>query len=344
MAIINNKKFAWQGKHGPLLIAEIGGNHEGNFNYAKKLTKLAIKSDVDVIKFQIYTGDTLVNELQSPSRNKHFKKFQLRKEHHIYLAKMCKDNGVKYLSSVWDLSALKWIDKYLDFYKIGSGDLTCYPLIEKLAKKGKPIILSTGLSSLKEVNQTIKFIKSKNSKYKLKKNLSILQCTSTYPTLDEEANLNVIKTLSKIKNITPGYSDHTIGSLALKTAYSLGAQVLEFHFTDTRKNKTFRDHKVSLTSEETLKMIKDIKKIKKLLGSDLKKPTIEEIRSGHLKSFRRALYLDKDYLKGQKIKEKDIVALRPNNGYDARNYKKLAGKKTKKNIIKLEKIILNTNV
>ena len=87
------------------------------------------------------------------------------------------------------------IDKYLDFYKIGSGDLTCYPLIEKLAKKGKPIILSTGLSSLKEVNQTIKFIKSKNSKYKLKKNLSILQCTSTYPTLDEEANLNVIKNL-----------------------------------------------------------------------------------------------------------------------------------------------------
>ena len=344
MAIIKKQKNSWQGKHGPLLIAEIGGNHEGNFNYAKKLTKLAIKSNVDVIKFQIYTGDTLVNELQSPLRNKHFKKFQLSKKQHIYLAKMCKKNGVKYLSSVWDMSALKWIDKYLDYYKIGSGDLTCYPLIEKFAKKGKPIILSTGLSNLKEVNQSIKFIKSKNPKYKLKKNLSVLQCTSTYPTLDEEANLNVVKTLSKIKNITPGYSDHTIGSLALKTAYSLGAQVLEFHFTDTRKNKNFRDHKVSLTSEETLEMIKDIKKIKKLLGSDSKKPTKKEIKSGHLKSFRRALYLNKDYFKGQIIKEKDIVTLRPNNGYDARNYKKLIGKKIKKNINKLEKILINRNV
>ena len=89
------KKSNWKGKNGPLLIAEIGGNHEGNFSYAKKLTKLAIKSDVDVIKFQIYTGDTLVNKLSSPSRNKHFKKFQLTQDQHIYLAKMCNDNGVK---------------------------------------------------------------------------------------------------------------------------------------------------------------------------------------------------------------------------------------------------------
>ena len=89
MAIINNKKFAWQGKHGPLLIAEIGGNHEGNFNYAKKLTKLAIKSDVDVIKFQIYTGDTLVNELQSPSRNKHFKKISIEQKNIIFILQKC---------------------------------------------------------------------------------------------------------------------------------------------------------------------------------------------------------------------------------------------------------------
>ena len=294
MATIKNKNSIWQGRHGPLLIAEIGGNHEGNFSYAKKLTKLAIKSEVDVVKFQIYTGDTLVNKLQSPSRNEHFKKFQLSEEQHIYLAKMCKNSGVKYLSSIWDVKALNWIDKYLDFYKIGSGDLTCFPIIEKFAKRGKPIILSTGLSNINEVYQAIKFLIKKNPKYKLKKNLSILQCTSMYPTKDEEANLNVIKTLSKFKNITPGYSDHTSGSLALKTAYSLGAQVLEFHFTDTRKNKTFRDHKVSLTSKETLELIKDIKKIKKLLGSEVKQPTKEEIKSDHIKSFRRALYLNKD--------------------------------------------------
>ena len=94
---------------------------------------------------------------------------------------------------------------------------------------------------MEELNKTIKFLIKQNSKYKLNRNLYVLQCTSTYPTLDQEANLNVINSISKIKNVTPGYSDHTIGNLALKIAYSMGAQVLEFHFTDTRKNKTFRD-------------------------------------------------------------------------------------------------------
>ena len=334
-------KKTWQGKNGPLLIAEIGGNHEGDFSYAKKLTKLAIRSKVDVIKFQIYTGDSLVNKIHSPARNKHFKKFQLSKSQHIYLAKMCRKNGVKYLSSVWDLKSLNWIDKYLDFYKIGSGDLTCYPIIKEFAKRGKPIILSSGLSTIEEVNKTIKFLIKQNSKYKLKKNLSVLQCTSTYPTIDEETNLNVINTILKNKNITPGYSDHTLGSLALKIAYSMGAQVLEFHFTDTRKNKSFRDHKVSLTGQETVELINDINRIRKLKGSDIKKPTLNEIKSQHIKSFRRAVFLNKDCNKGYKVKERDLIALRPNVGLDARSYEKIVGKKLKKNIKKLQKIILS---
>ena len=136
------KKSNWFGKNGPLLIAEIGGNHEGDFAYAKKLTNLAIKSDVDIIKFQIYSGETLVNRLLSPDRFKHFRKFQLSKKQYIYLAEMCLANGIKYLSSVWDIEALKWLDKYLEIYKIGSGDLTAYSIIKEFAKRGKPIILS----------------------------------------------------------------------------------------------------------------------------------------------------------------------------------------------------------
>ena len=265
------KTKTWKGKNGPLLIAEIGGNHEGDFSYAKRLTKLAIKSGVDVIKYQIYSGDTLVNKIQSPQRHQHFKKFQLTKNQHIHLAKMCKDSGVKYLASIWDINVLKWIDKYLNFYKIGSGDLTCYQLIKKFAKRGKPIILSSGLSTMREVDQTINFIIKNNRKYHKSENLSVMQCTSSYPTDDLEANLRVITNLSKRKDITAGYSDHTLGSLALKTAYSLGAQVLEFHFTDTRKNKSFRDHKVSLNLLETKELIEDLKRIKDMLGSGEKK-------------------------------------------------------------------------
>ena len=338
------KTKTWKGKNGPLLIAEIGGNHEGDFSYAKRLTKLAIKSGVDVIKYQIYSGDTLVNKIQSPQRHQHFKKFQLTKNQHIHLAKMCKDSGVKYLASIWDINVLKWIDKYLNFYKIGSGDLTCYQLIKKFAKRGKPIILSSGLSTMREVDQTINFIIKNNKKYQKSENLSVMQCTSSYPTDDFEANLRVITNLSKRKGITAGYSDHTLGSLALKTAYSLGAQVLEFHFTDTRKNKSFRDHKVSLNLLETKAVIKDLRRIKDMLGSGEKKPTKNEIKSKHIYSFRRGVFLNKNISKGQVIEEKDLISLRPNVGVDARLYSKVIGKKAKRNILKLEKLFFNKNV
>lgn len=338
------KKSNWFGKNGPLLIAEIGGNHEGDFAYAKKLTNLAIKSDVDIIKFQIYSGETLVNRLLSPDRFKHFRKFQLSKKQYIYLAEMCLANGIKYLSSVWDIEALKWLDKYLEIYKIGSGDLTAYSIIKEFAKRGKPIILSTGLSNSLEIQDTINFLISKNKIYESKEFLSVLQCTSSYPTIDQDANLKIITQLVNNKNITAGYSDHTVGNLALKSAYTLGAQVLEFHFTDSRKNKTFRDHKVSLDLNETEELINDLKRIKNLLGTNIKKPTLNEIKSKNLISFRRGIYLNKDLKKDEIIKESDLICLRPNIGLDARDYTKIIGRKVKKNIKKLEKLVINKNV
>ena len=171
-----------------------------------------------------------------------------------------------------------------------------------------------------------------------------MQCTSSYPTADIEANLKVITSLAKNKNITVGYSDHTIGSLALKSAYTLGAQVLEFHFTDTRKNKIFRDHWVSLTHDETLELGKDLKRISCFLGTETKKPTVSEIKSNNIHTMRRAVYLSKDLNKGETIKENDLVYLRPNAGMDTKNFKKIIGKRARKNIKKLEKIIINKNV
>ena len=331
-------KNNWIGKNGPLLIAEIGGNHEGNFSYAKKLVMLAIKSGVDIVKLQLYTGSTLVSKVESKVRFKHFKKFELSKKEHVYLASICRAHKVKYLASVWDLGMLKWIDKYLDYYKIGSGDLTAYPIIKEFALRGKPIILSTGLSNITEIKKTIKFIQSQNSKYKDKNNLAILQCTSTYPTNDEEINLNCLKTLKDQTKMTIGYSDHSFGDLALKAAYVKGAEVMEFHFTDTRKNKKFRDHKISLTSNETISLIQDISRLKKLMGSNLKYPTKNEKKSGHITSFRRGVYSNKILNYGDTIKMKDLVFLRPNHGVDARNYKKIIGKRVTKKTKAFEKL------
>jgi N,N'-diacetyllegionaminate synthase len=317
----------WKGKHGTLLIAEIGGNHEGDFEYAKRLTKLAIESDVDFIKFQLYTGDTLVSRLESPIRNEHFKKFELDKTKYIELAKMCQAAGVGFMASVWDMNYMEWIDEYMPIYKIGSGDLTAFPVLKAITKKQKPIILSTGLSSLEEVREAVEYIQSLDTLYKDPNYLSILQCTSMYPIPYSDANLRVMDTYKKEFSLPVGYSDHTEGSKALEIAVAMGAQILEFHFTDSREGKDFRDHKVSLTKEEVHQLIADIKNIEALKGSSEKIPL--PVEGDHPTSFRRAVYPIVDIAAGTVITEALLTTLRPNHGIDARQFDLLLGKITK---------------
>jgi len=326
----------FEGKYGPLLIAEIGGNHEGNFEYAKLLTKLAIESDVDCIKFQIYTGDTIVNKFVDPDRNLHFKKFELKIEQYVELAKMVEQNGKIFLASIWNYEIIEKLNTYLKFIKIGSGDLTAYPFLNKIAHIGKPIILSTGLSTEEEVLNAVKYIQSINSSYTDPNKLALLQCTSMYPIKESEANLSVMKRMAESTKLTIGYSDHTEGIKALCIAQLLGAKILEFHFTDSRENKTLRDHKVSLTKEEVELLVNEIKSNRNLLGSSTKIPLRTEIESGHRISFRRAVYLCNNIIAGHKITETDLCVLRPNKGLDARDYYKLIGKVAKKNINMLE--------
>ena len=330
-------KSIWRGKHGPLLIAEIGGNHEGDFEYAKKLTKLAIAADVDFIKFQLYTGDSLVNPLESASRNEHFKKFELSKENHLELAQLCKKNLVGYAASVWHEDFFSWIDDYLDFYKIGSGDLTAYPILKKIAGIGKPILLSTGLATESEVIESVKFIQKINPYYIKTGSLALLQCTSMYPITHSDAHLNVMDRLREITRLSHvGYSDHTIGIDALKYAYAMNADVLEFHFTDDRNNRSFRDHTVSLTKADVENLIAEIKIINALKGNQIKTQLKIELENNHVTSFRRALYLKHDLPKGSTIKESDLISLRPNHGICSTQFQKLIGKITNQDIKKHE--------
>lgn len=329
-------KNNWKGKHGPLLIAEIGGNHEGNFEYALKLTKLAIDSNVDFVKFQLYTGDTLVSKVESPQRNKHFKKFELSMEQYIQLAELCEANGVKFMASVWNPDYVSWIDKYNPIYKIGSGDLTAYPVLKEFAKLGKPIILSTGLSTIDDIAGAVEVIQKENEIYKNPNFLSILQCTSMYPIPYEDANLSVIQTLKDIFHLPIGYSDHTEGKKALITSVAMGAEILEFHFTDSRENKDFRDHKVSLTKDEILDMIDEIKDIERLKGNSIKKPLLVE--GDHVITFRRAVYPIKDLKKGTVINKKDLTVLRPNHGIDAREFDLVVGKKLLEDVKEHQKL------
>lgn len=323
-------KNSWKGKYGPLLIAEIGGNHEGNFDYALKLTDLAIESGADYIKYQMYSGDSLVSRLEGAQRNTHFKKFELSQEQFIILAKRCQSADVGFMASVWNPDYLSWIDEYMSIYKIGSGDLTAYPVIREIAKTGKPMILSTGLATLQEVLETVAFIQSLDERYHEPENLAILQCTSMYPIEFKDANLSVITLLRQATQLPVGYSDHTEGSRALEIAVAMGAEILEFHFTDERKGKTFRDHKVSLTKDEVLALGKKIEEIRSLQGHYLKRPL--EVEAEHRISFRRAVYPARDLPAGTIIKVEDLISLRPNHGIDARDFDRLIGKKLRENV------------
>ena len=326
----------WRGKYGPLLIAEIGGNHEGDFDYALRLTELAIESNVDYIKYQIYTGDTLVNPVENPTRHKHFKKFELSEEKYRQLAHMCQDAGIGFMASVWHPEFTTWVDDFSSIYKIGSGDFTAYPVLASFVQMGKPLLLSTGLSNLEEVIRTVQYVQGLDEKYKDPEMLAVLQCTSMYPIPFSAANLSTMQVMKEQLNLPIGYSDHTEGSYALEIAVAMGAEILEFHFTDSREGKTFRDHKVSLTRDEVWDLQKKIQQIKDLQG-DGKKVCLPE-EEVHLISFRRGLYLNKDMQTGSEVTKDDIVSLRPNHGIDARDYDRLIGKTLTTDIKQFEKL------
>jgi len=310
----------WNHHDWPLLIAEVGGNHEGDYEKACKLCDLAVGSGVDYVKFQIYTADGLVNRCLSPERHEHFQGFELTPEQHVALAERCRSANVGYCASIWELEALEWIDDYLDFYKVGSGDLTAWPLLQEFARRGKPILLSTGLASLQEVLETINFLQAVSPIYKSADSLALLQCTAMYPIEDCEVNLKSMDTLREATGCLVGYSDHTRGSLALLAAAARGARILEFHFTDQREGKIFRDHAVSLKAEEVQLLRQQLQRIVEMLGDGCKRPMQSEIESGHIESFRRALYSPVPLKIGELIRAETLIALRPNVGIDARRF------------------------
>ena len=329
---------SWDNDLGVYLIAEIGGNHEGNYNKAKELVELAFKSGVDAIKFQIYTADALVNKIEDPERHEHFKKFELTPEEHITLAEMCQSNKVTYLASVWDINVLEWIDPYMEFYKIGSGDLTAYPILERIATIGKPIIISTGLATIEEVRESVEYVRSIDKRYRQSDYLALLQCTSSYPLPESDVNLRVMETLKEEFNVTVGYSDHTTDSYAVEVAVSMGAAILELHFTDDNKRSSFRDHQVSFTAMEIGDLIDKIIRIKKLQGSSEKNPTESEIESGNVHSFRRDIYAAKDLQAGDILTESALKFLRPDRNSDITYWRNFIGRTLKKPVAKYQKI------
>ena len=313
----------------PLLIAEIGGNHEGDFGKAKDLVNMAIESEVDFIKLQTYFADTLVEKTIAPDRWTHFKKFELSIEQHIELAELITNQGKNYLSSIWDINSYTQLEKYLTHIKIGSGDSVSYSFLKQAALIGKPIILSTGLCTLNEVSLSVKTLREINPIYKKPEFIYILQCTSMYPIPMIEANLNVMNEYRKF-NCRVGYSDHTLGKFALEVASLLGAEILEFHFTDDKEKKSFRDHQVSLVSEDVKELNIFFDNVIEVCGSSKKEPTKSEKDNNHIQTFRRGTYLQQNISSGSVISKDDLIEKRPLN--EGLSYLELIGKKVNKDL------------
>ena len=315
-----------------IIIAEIGVNHNGSLNKAKKLIDVAKSCKADYIKFQSFDPDNLIiRDLKKSNYQKKrtfknetlfdmLKKLTFNFSETKQLFSYAKKIGIKCLSTPFDNNSIDLLEKLnVDLYKVSSGDINNFPLLEHIARKKKPIIISTGRSFLKEVKETIKFLNSKGCK-----KISILHCTSSYPARYSDLNLRCIDTLKKTFNYPIGYSDHSLGTIASIMAVSLGASIIEKHLTLNRNDKG-PDHLSSLEPKEFKILCENIRIAEKILGSSIKKPTKKEM-IGRITN-RRGLYAATDLKKNQVIEKKDISIKRPEAYHTPKQYYELVGKK-----------------
>ena len=247
------------------IIAEIGNNHEGNFNIAKKLIKAAADSGVDAVKFQTFITKDFVSS-DHPSFER-LKKFEFTHQQFLELKRFANKKNLNFISTPLDFKSANFLKRNCKIIKIASGDNNFYDLINIFLNYNKQLVISTGMMNNNNINDLIKFIKKKSGNKFLKKNLCLLHCISSYPAKDNSLNLMSIKYLSdKYKEINIGYSDHSVGDDACITAAALGAKIIEKHFTLSNNFSNFRDHKLSLNPADMKIMVKKIRKVEVQLG------------------------------------------------------------------------------
>ncbi len=315
------------GKDKVFVIAEIGNNHNGSLSQAIKMIDAAIDAGADCVKFQMRNMKSVYRKKSLSKSGEDLgteyildllKRFELSEDEHRKIAKYCQDKNILYMCTPWDFKSIEILESFeVPAYKVASADLTNIPLITKLVETGKPLILSTGMSSKDEVQITVDFLNKKNSDFVL------LHCNSTYPAPVYDINLNW---MSKLKEIHPyvGYSGHERGTSISLAAVGLGAKVVERHFTFDR-NAEGPDHAASLEPKEFLSMIKGIREIEQALG-DGKKRVVSQGEMINRENLAKSLVAAMNIEKGTTISSKHINVLSPGQGLSPQNYEKLLGK------------------
>lgn len=319
-----------------LLIAEAGVNHNGNFELAKQLVDKAVEAGADIVKFQTCKAENVISryadkaEYQkettgvSDSQLDMVRKLMLTYEEYGQLKEYCDQKGITFLSTAFDLPSVDYLHSIgMKMWKIPSGEITNLPLLIKIAKLHEPIIMSTGMSELSEVEDAVKVLKENGAS-----DITLLHCTTEYPAPYEDVNLKAMETMRNTFDLPVGYSDHTKGIEVPVAAVALGACVIEKHFTLDR-NMEGPDHKASLEPQELKQMVDSIRNVEKSIGDGIKKVSHSEEKNKDIA--RKSIIASKAIKAGEVFTEDNVTTKRPGNGINPMRWFDLLGKVAKHN-------------
>ena len=302
-----------------LIIAEAGVNHNGRLDLALKMVDEAKRAGADIVKFQTAIPERVISryadkaEYQKETTGNEESQLEMCRRIHLKLSdydiikEYCEEVGIEFLSTPFDLESIDYLEKLgMKLWKIPSGEITNLPYLIKIAKTGKPVIMSTGMAELKEVEEAVNVLKEGGAG-----EITLLHCTTEYPAPFDSVNLKAMNTLRKKLGTKVGYSDHTTGIEVVVAAVSLGATVIEKHFTLNR-NLEGPDHKASLEPEELEVMVNKIRIIEKALGDGIKRAA--EAEKKNIAIARKSIVAAKDIKKGEILSEDNITTKRPGNG------------------------------
>lgn len=312
-----------------LIIAEAGVNHNGSLELAKQLVKVAKACGANVVKFQTAQLDSLVSKHAEMAeyQKKNTGKVQSQKEMLSQLllpfsafeelARTCEQEGIQFLSTPFDVESIRFLTPLVDLWKVPSGEITNYPYLVEIARTGKPVILSTGMSELAEIDEAVQVLRTHGCY-----DLTLLHCTTQYPAPYDSVNLRAMQTLQHRYGVPVGYSDHTDGIEVPVAATALGAAVLEKHFTLDRAMEG-PDHKASLDPDGLRAMIQSVRRIEQALGDGEKTVTAAEAPNRAVA--RKSIVARCDIREGERLTEQNLTTKRPGTGLSPMRWKDLLG-------------------
>jgi len=312
----------------PLLIAEIGNNHEGDAGFALELAEAAVEAGADAVKVQMIDPPRLVNIAQA-ERIAQLSRFRLERDVFREMARRVRKRGRLFLASVFDCATLAEVQYDLDAIKIASGDLDFDPLLEIAASSGRPIVLSTGMSRMDEIVRAVGVIAAGTvPPLALGDRLAVLHCVSLYPTPLEQANLGAIPRIAARLGLTVGYSDHTLGTDAALIALSLGARIIEKHFTLDKKRSSFRDHALSAEPEELAKLAAAMRAFDAIVGTGDRDEVTSDAATRA--AARRSVVAARLLPAGTKLQPSDLDYVRPAGGLPPSKARLLIGRQLRR--------------